>query len=219
MQYRKFGNLDIELSILGFGAMRLPSHISKDKTVYDYEESARMMLRAYELGVNYFDTAPGYCDGESEIITGRALKGIRSKVYLSTKNPIENGSGKDFRIRLENSLKKLDTGYIDFYYMWGINLDVFENQIIKKGGPLEAARKAKEEGLIRHISFSFHDDASNLTRLIDSGCFESMLVQYNLLDRANEQGLAAAHAKGLGTAVMGPVGDGRLGLTTKQMPI
>lgn len=217
MQYRKFGNLNIELSILGFGAMRLPALISKDKTVYDYEQSARMMLRAYELGVNYFDTAPGYCGGESEIIVGRALKGFRSKVYLSTKNPIENESGKDFRIRLENSLKKLDTGYIDFYYMWGINLDAFNNLIIKKDGPLEAARKAKEEGLIRHISFSFHDDASNLTRLINAGCFESMLVQYNLLDRSNEQGIKEAHNKGLGTVVMGPVGGGRLGITSKQI--
>ncbi len=217
MQYRKFGNLDIELSILGFGAMRLPSRSTREKTVYDYEESARMMLRAYELGVNYFDTAPGYCGGESEIIVGRALKDIRRKVYLSTKNPIENDSGKDFRLRLENSLKKLDTDYIDFYYMWGINLDVFENMIIKKDGPLEAARKAKEEGLIRHISFSFHDDPANLKKLIDSGCFESMLVQYNLLDRSNEQGLAYAHEMDLGTVVMGPVGGGRLGIASRQI--
>ncbi len=217
MQYRKFGNLNIELSILGFGAMRLPSHIAQDKTVYNYEESERMMRRAYELGVNYFDTAPGYCDGESEIIVGRALKGFRDQVYLSTKNPIENDSGRDFRIRLENSLKKLDTGYIDFYYMWGIDLETFETAITKKGGPLEAAQKAKEEGLIRHISFSFHDKPENLTRLIQSGCFESMLVQYNLLDRSNEKGIAEAHDAGLGTVVMGPVGGGRLGITSKQI--
>ena len=85
MQYRKFGKMDIDISALGFGAMRLPFHLSQDKTIYDYEESARMMLRAHELGVNYFDTAPGYCNGESEIIVGRALKSIRERVYISTK--------------------------------------------------------------------------------------------------------------------------------------
>jgi len=212
MQYRPFGNTGIEISALGFGAMRLPSKQVDGKTVFDYEESARMIQRAYELGVNYFDTAPYYCDGESEIIVGKAIKGFRDKIYLSTKNPIEDGSGEHFRERLEKSLKNLDTDYIDFYHMWGINLESYNNDINIPGGPLEAALKAKEEGLIRHICFSFHDKAENLFTLIDTGNFETLLCQYNLLDRSNEAAIAYAKEKGLGVVVMGPVGGGRLGI-------
>jgi uncharacterized protein len=114
MQYRPFGKTGISISALGFGAMRLPSTSVGGKTVFDVEESVRIMRRAFELGVNYFDSAPYYCDGESETILGKALKGIRDKVYLSTKNPIESPSGADWRARLEKSLTKLDTDFIDF---------------------------------------------------------------------------------------------------------
>jgi uncharacterized protein len=142
---------------------------------------------------------------------GKALKGWRDKVYLSTKNPIEDASGANWRERLEKSLKKLDTDYIDFYHMWGIDWDTYEKSINVKNGPLEAALKAKEEGLIRHISFSFHDTPENMIRLIDTGVFETLLCQYNLLDRSNEKGIAYAKEKGLGVVIMGPVGGGRLG--------
>lgn len=139
------------------------------------------------------------------------MKGWRDKVYLSTKNPIEDDSGVHFRDRLENSLKKLDVEYIDFYYMWGINLNTYEEKINVKDGPLEAALKAKEEGLIKHITFSFHDKPENLFKLIDTGYFEAVLCQYNLMDRSNEQAIAHAKEKGLGVIIMGPVGGGKLG--------
>jgi len=216
MQYRDFGNTGIKISTLGFGAMRLPSLPADGKTKWDVEESIRIIHRAFELGVNYIDSAPYYCDGESEVIVGKALKAWRAdashqRVYLSTKNPIENDSGADWRKRLEKSLGKLDADSIDFYHMWGINWGSWENSITKKDGPLEAAIKAKEEGLISHLSFSFHDKAENLPRLIDTGAFETMLVQYNLLDRSNEAGIARAKERGLGVVIMGPIGGGRLG--------
>jgi predicted aldo/keto reductase-like oxidoreductase len=217
MRYRKFGNTGVDISVLGFGAMRLPSVYKDGKDVYDYEESARMMLRAYELGVNYFDTAPLYCGCESEIIVGRALKPIRSKVYISTKYSVKSALGSDFRAGLEASLEKLDTDYIDFYHMWGINWGTYETCLTAPGGPLEEARKAKQEGLIRHISFSFHDKAENLVKLVETGAFESVLAQYNLLDRSSEEGLAKAHGLGLGTVVMGPVGGGRLGVPSEKI--
>jgi predicted aldo/keto reductase-like oxidoreductase len=76
---------------------------------------------------------------------------------------------------------------------------------------LQAAERAKSEGLIKHLSFSFHDDAKNLREIVDSGRFESVLIQYNLLDRQNEDNLAYAKEKGLGVVIMGPVGGGKLG--------
>jgi len=211
MQYRKFGNTGINISALGFGAMRLPTKMVKSKEVYDYEESIKIIHRALDLGVNYVDTAPYYCEKESEIIVGQALKGRRDKVYLSTKNPIENNSGEDYRKRLETSLEKLDTDYIDFYHFWGITWETFTEKIDIPNGPLSQAYKAKEEGLIKHISFSFHDKAENMIKLIDTGHFETVLCQYNLLDRANEDAIAYAKQKGLGVVIMGPVGGGRLG--------
>ncbi len=211
MQYRPFGNTGFNISALGFGAMRLPEKTVNGKKVLDEEEGIRIIHRAFEQGVNYIDTAPYYCDGESEIVVGKALKGWRNKVMLSTKNPIEDDSGDHWRERLEKSLKKLDVDSIDFYHFWGIDLETYNTKIIVPNGPMAAAQKAKEEGLIKHISFSFHDDAKNLIPLIDTGHFESVLLQYNLLDRANEEGIAYAHKKGLGVVVMGPVGGGRLG--------
>jgi predicted aldo/keto reductase-like oxidoreductase len=215
MQYRPFGKTGINISSLGFGAMRLPQKNQDGKLIFDHEEGVRIIHRAFELGVNYIDTAPYYCDHESEIIVGKALKGWREKVYLSTKNPIEDASGEHYRERLEKSLKKLDTDHIDFYHMWGISLEAFEQKINVKDGPLMQAMQAKSEGLIRHISFSFHDKPENLFTLIDTGYFETVLCQYNMLDRSNEAAIAHAHEKGLGVVVMGPVGGGRLGVPSE----
>ncbi|MDR1531440.1 MAG: aldo/keto reductase [Clostridiales bacterium] len=212
MRYKKFGNTGIELSVLGFGAMRLPMLDTADgKKIVDEDAAVAILRRAFELGVNYVDTAPYYCEKLSEVAVGKALKGWRDKVYLSTKNPIEDDSGAHWRERLENSLKKLDTDYIDFYHMWGISLETFKTKIDVKDGPIEAALKAKEEGLIKHISFSYHDAPQNMAEIIDSGYFESVLMQYNLLDRSNEKNIDYAQSKGLGVVIMGPVGGGRLG--------
>lgn len=215
MIYKEFGNTKIKLSALGFGAMRLPMTELEDKKtggkIVDYEKAVPTMRRAFELGVNYIDTAPYYCDSDSEVAVGKALKGWRDKVYLSTKSPIEDDSGDNWRKRLEASLKKLDTGYIDFYHMWSVSLESFREKIDVKNGPAEAARKALDEGLIKYLSFSFHDKPENMKPIIDSGYFSSVLCQYNLLDRSNEEMIAYARQKGLGVAVMGPVGGGRLG--------
>ena len=224
MQYVDFGKTGIKVSRLGMGCMRLPSSQSDGKTVFDEEKGIALIQRAYELGVNYFDTAPYYCDKMSEVILGKALKGInRDKVYISTKNPIENSSGDDYEKRLESSLKNLDISSIDFYHFWGISLKTFLEQVLAKDGPLERARKLKEQGVIKHISFSFHDgdagknENENLKEILrrGEGILESVLCQYNLLDRGKEEGIALAQKMGLGTVVMGPIGGGRLGAPSK----
>lgn len=208
MQYRIFGNTGIKVSALGFGGMRLP--MTADGLHVDEDKAIPVIQRAYELGVNYFDTAPTYCQKESEVVLGMAIKPWRDHIILSTKNPIEDASGAHWRERLELSLRKLDVSHIDFYHMWGIDWQEYEERIIAPNGPLFEARRARDEGLIRHISFSFHDKPESLPRLIDTGNFETMLVQYNLLDRANEAGIAHAAKKGLGVVIMGPLGGGRL---------
>nr|MDD6336259.1 aldo/keto reductase [bacterium] len=217
MQYRHFGKTGFDISALGFGSMRLPSYENAaGNTVFDHDKGIEVIHRAFERGVNYIDTAPGYCNRESEIIVGKALKGWRDKVMVSTKYPVDQGTAAELRGDLENSLKKLDVDKIDFYHMWGIGWDDYEQKLIP-GGALEEARRAKEEGLIGHISFSFHDKPENMMRLADTGWFDSVLCQYNLLDRANEKAISYASEKGLGVVIMGPVAGGRLGAPSDKI--
>jgi len=215
MQYRQFGNTGVMVSPLGFGAMRLP--MTEDGQHVDEERAIPIIRRALELGVNFVDTAPYYCEKESEIVLGKALKGWRDRVIVSTKNPIEDDSGANWRARLEHSLRQLDMAYVDFYHMWDISWRIYVERMDVPDGPMEAARQAKEDGLIKHISFSCHDTPDALLRLIDTGHFETMLVQYNLLDRKNEAAIHYAQAKGLGVAIMGPVGGGRLGMPSPEL--
>ena len=217
MQYRRFGNTGIQISALGFGCMRLPEVQLEDGTwQVNQEKTDEMLLRAYELGVNYFDTALYYCHHNSEIAIGKALKPIRDKVYVSTKCPLETVNSKeDFEATLDKSLAKLDMDYVDFYHFWGINRKKFDEKILALG-LMEKALELKAKGKIRHISFSFHDTPEALKYIIDNGyAMESVLLQYNLLDRANEEMIQYAAAKGLGVAVMGPVGGGRLAAPTE----
>lgn len=219
MNYKEFGNTNEKISALGFGCMRFPEYEKDGKWYIDDEKAIPMLHHAYENGVNYFDTAPYYCHSNSEITVGKALKEIRDQVLISTKLPLDKcKESSDYRKNLELSLKKLDTPYIDFYHFWGIDKEDFDDVILKLN-LLEEAKKAKEEGLIRHISFSFHDKAENIKYIIDKSIergipMETMLVQYNLLDRSNEEMIAYAASKGMGVVAMGPVGGGRLAAPT-----
>ena len=204
MEYREFGKTGIKISRLGFGAMRLPMLDVNRKRVVDEEQSITMMHRAFELGVNYIDTAFFYCDGLSEFAVGKALKGWRDKVYLSTKYPFEH----EFWPTLERQLEKLDTSHIDFYHFHGIGKSFFTHQY--HDDAVNGAMRAREQGLIKHLSFSFHDQPEVMPKIIDTGLFESVLCQYNLIDRSNEKHLEYAKNRGLGTIAMGPVGGGRI---------
>ena len=217
MQYRKFGNTGVNISALGFGCMRLPEIQNEDGSWrVDQEKTNEMLRRAYDLGVNYFDTAYFYCHENSEIAIGQALKPIRDQVYISTKCPLELvNSPEDFEAILDKSLAKLDTDYVDFYHFWGIDRKDFDEKIVPLG-LMDKALELKEKGKIRHISFSFHDTPEALKHIIDHGyALESVLLQYNLLDRANEEMIRYAARKGLGVVVMGPVGGGRLAAPTQ----
>jgi uncharacterized protein len=208
MIYGDFGNTGVKISSLGFGCMRFPMVKFGEREVVDEDKVISMIQKAYEQGVNYFDSAYFYCQNLSEIALGKALKGIREKVNVSTKCPGGEKPG-DYRRKLEEQLKKLNIDYVDFYHFHGIGYDSFF-EMDKKIGWIKDAEKAKEEGLIKHISFSFHDKPENMIKLIDLGMFESVLCQYNLLDRSNEEAIAYAKSKGLGVAIMGPLGGGRI---------
>ena len=216
MQYKEFGNTGVKLSRLGFGSMRLP--LTADGNQVDYDKAIPIIHRAFELGVNYIDTAYFYCNGTSEICVGRALAaGWRDKVYLSTKCPMSQvQKPSDYRRVLEEQLQKLQTDHIDFYHFHSLDQTSYREKVLGLNLFNEVA-KAKEEGLIRWASFSFHDKPEVMREIIDSGQFASLLCQYNLLDRKNEESIAYGASKGLGVAIMGPVGGGRLSYPSEML--
>ncbi len=212
MKQRSFGRTGEMISPLGFGAMRLPMIKSKTGEVVDEDKAIAMMHRAFELGVNYIDTAFFYCNGDSERVVGKAVQQwIGSKILVSTKIPLGKvRQREDFRRLLDSQLEKMGLQGIDFYHFHGIGAKTLEEKIL----PLnlfEEMEKARDEDLIRFVSFSFHDDPAAMRTLVDTGNFDSVLCQYNMLDQSNTESIAYANEKGLGVVVMGPVGGGRLG--------
>lgn len=217
MQYRNYGAAGIQVSVLGFGAMRLPMDGEGHTATVREEESIAMIHRAFERGVNLIDTAWGYCAEQSQRVVGQALNGWRDRVLVSTKAPVWLiESLDDYRRYFDEQLRRLQVDAIDIYYFHGLSIDVYERKI-EPLGILEEALRAKAAGRIRHLGFSTHDTPENICRLIDGGWAEGILCQYNLLDQSNAPVLAHAHGKGLGTAVMGPVGGGRLGVHSPKL--
>ncbi|MCL2433869.1 MAG: aldo/keto reductase [Clostridia bacterium] len=212
MQYRPFGNTGVNLSSLGIGGMRFP--YVPDTETLDFEKGVEIIRRAFELGVNYIDTAPYYMHDQSQKLFGMALKGWRDRVYVSTKCGHNIAKPDTIRLGVEQSCETMGIDHIDFYHMWGMDWKAYE----EKMGPESIAmlEKLKAEGLIRHISFSFHGPPDDMKKLCDTGIFESVLCQYNIVDRGNEGAIKYCRAKGMGTAIMGPLAGGRLGPTAQK---
>jgi len=205
MQYTTLGNTGLEVSRLGFGAMRLPMQGEQ----IDRKLAIPMIHRAFERGVTYIDTAVGYCNQDSQRVVGEALKGWRDKVVLSTKNHCFEANEKTWWTNLENSLERLDVETIDIYNTHGINEKNYDQFVVPHiRGWME---KARDQGLIKHICTSFHGSQAFFRRMVDEGLYESVTVQYNLLNREFEDEIAYAKSKGMGIINMGPVGGGSLG--------
>ncbi len=211
MHYRTLGKTGRKISILGFGAMRLPT-IKPGEEAIKHDEAIKLIRKSIDAGINYVDTAYNYHSDESELVVAKALKdGYREKVTLATKAPIwkdEYNKEESFDHYLDEQLKKLDVETIDVYLFHALNAKTWKKLNEIKG--IESAKKAKEAGKINHLAFSFHDKPELLKEIIDSGAFEVMLVQYNILDTVNEEMIKYASEKGIGVVIMGPVGGGRL---------
>jgi predicted aldo/keto reductase-like oxidoreductase len=196
---------------LGYGAMRLPMIGQGDQARIDREKAIPMIHRAFEAGVNYIDSAVRYCNQDSQRVVGEALKGWRDKIIVSTKNH-EYEDEKTWWQHLEDSLERLQVDSIDLYNHHGIRWERYVKYVEPRVS--KWMRRAKDQGLIKHIGTSFHDTSENLINLINTGYPEVITLQYNMLDRKLEEGIALAHEKGIGVVVMGPVAGGRLGVTS-----
>jgi predicted aldo/keto reductase-like oxidoreductase len=215
MIYRMLGRTGYKVSQLGFGAMRLPMTEKDGENVVDRELAIPMIHRAFEAGVNYIDTAVGYCNQDSQRAVGEALKGWRDRVVVSTKNHYYGEDEAEWWSHLENSLERLDVDYIDIYNHHGLNWNRYVEAVEPRVS--KWMRKAHDQGLIKHICCSFHDSNEALIKLVDTGYVESITLQYNLLYRDLEQGIAHAHDQNVGVVVMGPVAGGRLGVRSEVL--
>ena len=214
MEYATLGKTGLRVSRLGFGCMRLP--MKSDREV-DRDKAIPLLRRAVKLGVNYFDSAVMYGAGDSQRVIGEALEDVRDKVILSTKNHLYDKTDKAaWWKNLEDSLELMRTDYIDVYHFHDMNYETFERGVAGDDGLYQEMLKAKDQGLIRHIAHSFHGSLESLKKCIDTGLFESITVQYNLLDQSMEEGIAYAAEHHMGIVIMGPVGGGRLGFPSDK---
>jgi predicted aldo/keto reductase-like oxidoreductase len=212
MYYKNYGNTDIKVSAVGLGTMR---YDDDDIKAGRLNKCAEIPLYALENGINYWDTAPFYCMDKSEEVTGLALAQVdRSKVYLSSKVNFgtldtEKPDKNVFRQRLELTLKRLQTDYLDFYHMWCLlSLESWEKHMEALYSFFEDAKK---DGLIKHIVFSSHMQGNDIETVVDSGKFQGMLIGYNALNyRFRQSGIQKAHQSGMGVVVMNPLGGGMI---------
>ncbi len=217
MQYSEYGNTGHMISRLGFGAMRLPRDSERN---VDIGRSVAIMRHARTLGVNYYDTALGYNGGQSETAVGKALSDMREEVYISTKIPIHSPKIEVGALRrhIREQLERLRTDYIDFWHFHDLKYEDFKKRLQPdRDGVMTAVRKAKDEGLIRHVCMSSHATPENMIEMLKSGLFEGITLQYNLLDRRNRDVINYAHEHGIGVIAMGPVAGGRLAKTSRRL--
>ena len=189
------------MSVLGYGTLRFQRSKGK-RDLYK-----QLIREGVDGGINYIDTAAMEIYG-SETIVGEAIKDVREEVYLATKNHYKGTSIDEWRKYFERSLKNLKTEYIDFYHIHALTFEEYKMKL-KPAGIIDQLFTLRKEGKIRHICFSTHDTPVNIRKLIDTGDFEGILLQYNFIDRENESNIARANQVGMGVGVMGPIGGGR----------
>jgi predicted aldo/keto reductase-like oxidoreductase len=211
MLYRKIEKTGEELSVLGFGAMRLPTKNGRT----DEKRAIEQIRYAIDHGVNYIDTAIAYMN---EPLVGKALSnGYREKVKIATKMPpwsVNKTEDLDnmFKVQLEN----FNTDHIDYYLLHGLNRSNWEK--MKELDALNFLDKLKSEGKIINAGFSFHGEREIFKEIVDAYNWDFCMIQYNYLDEENQagtEGLKYAANKGLGIIVMEPFRGGNL---TRDIP-
>lgn len=199
MTYRTTPTTGDKVSLLGYGCLRWFSLRDKETGIIDQEGVNELVDYAIAHGVNYFDTAPVYCDGECERVTGIALnRHPRDKFFIAAK--ISNLSPEQFSREetlkmYENSFKELNMDYIDYLLLHGVGMgkgiEEFEARFINNG-VLDDLIEDRKKGRIRNLGWSFHGDVKvfdHLLKLHDEGKYtwDFAQIQLNYVDWKHAQ--------------------------------
>lgn len=221
MIYRNFK--DIQLSGLGLGMMRLPV-IDGDDSQIDESKAAEMIGYAMENGVNYYDTAWGYHNGNSELTAGRFLSAYpRERYYLASKFPgYDNSNMPKIKEIFEQQLEKCRTSYFDFYLFHNVYEGNIDDYLNPDFGILDYLLAQKKNGRIRHLGFSAHGDLNVIQRFLNAygEHMEFCQLQVNYMDwhfQDAEKKVALVQKYGLPVWVMEPVRGGKLADAPEKM--
>lgn len=198
MRLMQLGSTALTVSEVGFGGIpiiRLPEN-----------EAVAVLQRAYDKGINFYDTANAYRDSEHKM--GAALAGVRNQIVLASKTMKRDGASA--LEQLENTLKALRTDYIDLYQLHQIAQQRDWDAVTAPGGALEAVVKAKEQGKIRYIGVSSHSLPMAI-KLVHSGLFSTIQFPFNFIETAAREDLFPAAVKaGMGIIGMKPFAGGMI---------
>ncbi len=209
MWCKPYGKTSKDISVVSFGAMRFANP-------EDVKSNADLVLYAHDKGVNYFDTAPGYFDGQSETILGAAFEQMRREsFYCSTK--CMAADGMHFRKSLETSLARMKVEYIDFFHIWCI-MRPQQWQERKDGGAVAELLKAKQEGLVSHAVVSIHLSGPQSRQVLEEDFIEGVTLPYNALNFPfRAEAVDCAGERNLGVVTMNPLGGGMIPNNADQL--
>lgn len=198
MKKRQLGNTDIVASVVGFGGIPIQG--------LAFSEAERVLLHAFDSGIDFYDTARGYSDSEEKI--GRALHSRRDSIFIATKAMSRDAAG--MQGELEASLRNLRTDMIDLYQFHAVGSDKQLERILGPGGAYEVLSKAREEGRVRWIGITGHSHAV-LLEAVRLGVFDTVQLPFNAIETEwKEDVLPAACEAGMGRLGMKPLAGGAL---------
>ncbi len=207
---RELGETGMRVTIFGLGGASAKTPLSNGP----HEDAVKIVERALDLGVNYFDTADSYGPGKSERALGEVAKNRRAEMIIASKCDARDYDGA--MRALEGSLKRLQTDHLDAWLMHAISLDDRDTQpFFAENGAMKALQKAKDEKMVRHVGISGHHRSDILGAWLQRYPFEVMLAQINAVDKHHadsfiENLLPVAMAQKVGVVAMKVPAYGRL---------
>lgn len=196
MEYRTLGKTGLKVSRMGFGGIPIQK--------IDEEGTRKLLREMAEKGINYIDSARGYTVSEQYI--GYGLEGIRDKFILATKSMSRTKDA--MAADIETSLKNFRTDYIDLYQVHNPSMEQLD-QVIEKGGALEALREAKKAGKIGHIGLTAHSTAV-FERALELDWVETIMFPYNIVEQQGAELIHRCAEKNIGFIDMKPLAGGAI---------
>ena len=205
MRYVPYGKTGDDVSVVGFGGMRFDMDRPQ-------AENAELVRYASSLGINYFDTAPGYCNDKSEDIMGLAFQDMPNPFFCSTKGmPTSFDTRQKAIDAVKKSRDRLGVECIDYYHVWCLRKMEHFELATKPGRQYEGLNQRHQDGLINITFFSSNQSASEILRILESGLFEGVLIGVNVMNFPFRwEGLKAAEELGAGVVAMNPLGGGTI---------